>query len=71
MLTFETGEHLRSRLRTFGRAVALGYPLAGSVPMTRKVAHWLASASIAWMENHSFGQLSWQVREGEAPAEPH
>jgi hypothetical protein len=33
-------------VRTFGRASALGYPLAGAVPLTRKVAQVPASATV-------------------------
>jgi hypothetical protein len=47
MRTFENRCAPSNNLRTFGRAVALGYPLAGAVPLTRKVAQIPASASIA------------------------
>jgi hypothetical protein len=44
---FESAAHLRTKCApSTGRAVALGYPLAGAVPLSRKVVLALASASI-------------------------
>ena len=50
MRTFEKSAHLRRGVRTFGRAAALGDPLAGAVPISRKVALALVAASIACLE---------------------
>jgi hypothetical protein len=47
MRTFRKGCASSNKLRTFGRASALGYPLAGAVPLLRQVVLALASASIA------------------------
>jgi hypothetical protein len=41
-------------VRTFGRALALGYPLAGAVPFSRKVAPAQASVSIALFSTGRF-----------------
>src|ERR1700722_6812600 len=45
--TFRKGCASSNNVRIFGRASALGYPLAGAVPFSRKVAPARTSASIA------------------------
>ena len=51
--------HFSKRLRTFEqrahlrRASALGYPLAGAVPLTRKVVLPLVAASVACLETEA------------------
>jgi hypothetical protein len=51
----KTSAHLRIGCAPSKQGVALGYPLAGAVPLARKVVQTLASASIALFGRNSFG----------------
>ena len=73
MRTFEKCAHLRRGVRTFGRAAALGYPLAGAVPIARKVVLPLVAASIRCLKitrssPQALGRLSRFVSMREGPA---